>query len=315
MNWRKLSDRITGRFGLRLIKSYEIDDLLAILEAQATPHTRKDAPIAEAIVFSMDRAIQLHALLSSYFEQAINPVPIHLFYRTSSPEHQKSYDEVIEMFSNKLASVSVQKPFREKMIDLLDRLQANKMFFLVDDDVFIEKIDLNEYCDFDLNVFTPSMRLGRHLTHNYTFQKEQPLPQFNKAIVDDSRFLCWKWSQGTLDWQYLFSIDGNLFSTDVMRTMAKRAMYKAPNSFEGALLRFWWAFQFHYGVAYQKARIVNIPCNRVQTEVENIKGNIHQDFMLEQWNKGLRMDYRSLYGITNISAHQELEFKFTNRRK
>ena len=46
--------------------------------------------------------------------------------------------------------------------------------------------------------------------------------------------------------------------------------------------------------------------NKVQKENKNIHGDIHQDFLLEQWRAGKRIDYRKLYGLQNISAHQEV---------
>jgi hypothetical protein len=68
------------------------------------------------------------------------------------------------------------------------------------------------------------------------------------------------------------------------------------------------------GAGYRKSKIVNIPCNKVQKENKNICGSIHQDFLLEQWMKGYQMDYRSLYGFPNVSAHQEIPFDLVKRR-
>ena len=314
MNLRDITNRLTGAFGYSLVKEFEIEDLLSILRAHAIPNiSNREMPIAEAVVFSKDRALQLHALLSSYFEQVKNFAPVHLFYDSSSVEHQKSYHELIELFGDRIATINSGTPFRDKLIDILYSIGAPKVFFLVDDDLFIDKIDMLDLCKFDSSIFVPSLRLGQNLTYNYIYNKNQPLPPFHNEVIDDNKFLCWKWSEGSLDWRYIFSVDGNLFSSNEIRAMAARIQFNAPNSFEYALLRFWWAFQFRYGIAYHKARIVNIPCNRVQTEVDNIKGNVHQDFLLEQWNKGMQMDYRSLYGKINISAHQDLEYGFTKR--
>jgi len=97
--------------------------------------------------------------------------------------------------------------------------------------------------------------------------------------------------------------------------MTKLIHFSAPNTYEDQLQKFRRFFLFRMGVGYKKSKIVNIPCNKVQKENKNIYGNIHQDFLLEQWLKGYQMDYRSLYGFSNTSAHQEIPFEFIKRAK
>ncbi|MCK4241840.1 MAG: hypothetical protein KAX30_09480, partial [Candidatus Atribacteria bacterium] len=91
---------------------------------------------AECIVFSKDRALQLHALISSYLEKVASPVPIHILYHTSTPSHQKAYEEVVEIFPNNNISFTKQdsdNSFRNNLISLLKSVHSEKIFFLVDD--------------------------------------------------------------------------------------------------------------------------------------------------------------------------------------
>ncbi len=39
---------------------------------------------------------------------------------------------------------------------------------------------------------------------------------------------------------------------------------------------------------------MNIPCNRVQTEVNNLSGNIDAAEMLAQWQQGYQIDYKKI---------------------
>src|SRR5829696_1488892 len=64
---------------------------------------------AEGVVFSMDRAMQLHALLVSYQSRVANPAPLHVLYRASSAAHQAAYDEVLATFPHVLGSVNRQQ--------------------------------------------------------------------------------------------------------------------------------------------------------------------------------------------------------------
>ena len=268
---------------------------------------------AECIVFSMDRALQLHALLASYFEQVRNPVPVHLFYRTSSPAHQRSYEQLIDLFSGRFASVTVQDPFRQKLLELLEAIRAPKMFFLVDDDLFIQKTDMADFTRFDTDRFVPSLRMAPHLTRCYTLDRDQPLPRFLTGVLPDADKVCWCWNDGIYDWRYPLSIDGHLFSTREMRRMIDRIDFVAPNSFEAGLQAFLGDFIHRIGVGYRQSRIVNIPCNMVQVEWENLHGSLHQDDLLKKFNDGLQIDYCSLYGLTNNGAHQDLELDFVRR--
>src|SRR5258705_11456418 len=55
----------------------------------------------EGIVFSKDRALQLHALLSSYFLYVKNPVRLYVLYKTSNERHDRSYEELKIQFREK----------------------------------------------------------------------------------------------------------------------------------------------------------------------------------------------------------------------
>lgn len=271
---------------------------------------------AECIAFSKDRALQLHALISSYLEKVVSPVPVCILYQTSTPSHQKAYDELIEIFSKYDISFRKQgsdHSFRSDLIFLLQSIHAEKIFFLVDDVLFIEDFNIEDFAKFDTDKFVPTLRMGRNLNKCYTLQKNQPIPELMPDIIKDKDKITWQWDQGVCDWSYPLSLDGHFFSTQEIKTMTPLIDFSAPNTLEDQLQHFHRFFLFRKGVAYHKSRIVNIPCNKVQNENKNIHGSRHQDFLLEQWHKGYQMDYRQLYGFQNTSAHQEISFSFKKR--
>ena len=275
-------------------------------------------PDAECIIFSMDRAMQLHALLTSYFEKVTHPAPLHLLYRASSAAHLQGYKTVIALFRDRLASTTLQRetgdnPFRAQLLELLDGIKASRMFFLVDDIVFLEDTDLKDFTRFDTRRFVPSLRLGTQLTRCYTLDRAQPLPRFQKEMIADSDKHCWQWQTGLFDWRYPLSVDGHLFSTAEMRAMAGGTDFTSPNSFELGLQKFSDRFISRTGICYRKSRIVNIPCNRVQEDLENRHGGVHQDELMEMFNRGLQIDCRRLYGFVNNGAHQEIPLSFVQR--
>jgi hypothetical protein len=313
----KVINLVLKPFDLIIVKK-ESCIVAKLVDVYTIPHKNNSEYPAECIIFSMDRALQLHALLSSYFEKVSHPVPVHILYRTSSNAHQKAYDEVFSLFKDYQVFAVHQKSkdsFKDQLISILESIQAEKVFFLVDDILFIENVDIVDFSRIDARNTVASLRLGANLRRAYTTQKDQKLPQFIPDVMSDENKLCWKWENGELDWAYPLSVDGNLFLTREMIALAKNTMFNSPNTFEGYLQNYINYFKHRYGVCYKKSRIVNIPINRVQNDYNNIHGAVHQDFLLDQWNRGMQIDYCALYGFMNESAHQEIEISLMERQK
>ena len=307
-------------FDLALQKSslkWERDALAALYESRTRWIPKTSEHPAECIIFSKDRALQLHALLASYYEKVDFPVPLHVLYHTSNPTHQKAYEEVMTLFADYSTSFIKQKSdnsFQEDLIEILSSLQADKVLFLVDDVIFIEDVDMRDFVKFDTDKFVPSLRMGLNIKHFYHLNKTQVLPEYVHNISEGKDKIIWEWNQGVYDWRYPLSVDGHLFSTQEMTAMVRLISFQAPNSFEDKLQQFLNIYLYRFGVSYCKSKIVNIPCNKVQEENDNICGNIDQDFLLKQWGKGVQMDYKKLYGFINESVHQEIAFDLITRR-
>lgn len=310
---------VLEKFDLNLQRSetvWERDAFEKLYESRIHPIPLAGTHPAECIVFSKDRALQLHALISSYLEKVASPVPLHVLYHTSTPSHQRAYDEVRKIFTDHDISFIRQgsgASFRNDLISLLTSVQSERLVFLVDDVIFIEDFDMTDFTKFDPDTFVPTLRMGLNLTKCYTVQQDQPLPERMPNVVQDADKIIWQWQQGIYDWSYPLSLDGHFFSTREIVTIIDLINFSAPNTLEDELQKFRRFFLLRMGVGYKKSKIVNIPCNKVQKENKNIHGTLHQDFLLEQWQKGYQMDFRGLYGVVNESAHQEIPFDFTHR--
>ncbi len=270
-------------------------------------------PRAEGIVFSRDRPLQLFALLSSYAELVRDPPPLHVLFLATGDAYRAAYDEVFRLSPAPLGRVIAERAFRDDLVALVNEVVAPRLFFLVDDIVFIREVDLAPLTALDAGRFVPSLRLGEHLRRAYTFDRDQPLPPFRRRAVRDPDLLCWRWKDGALDWGYPLSVDGNVFSTGEMRILARTLKFSAPNSFEAALQVHARRFRKRLGVCHREARVLNVPCARVQVEIDNRSGNVDPGELLEVWRSGRRLDHRRLYGIRNESAHQEVELVFVTR--
>ena len=272
------------------------------------------------IVFSFDRAMQLHALLGSYRDQVTNGPKLSVIYKASSESHNKAYQEVFEEFSDCILFAIKQETkesFKEILIDILTQNNSKNVFFLVDDNLFIEPLDLSSFA-LHANSFTvPTFRLGENLNFSYVVQKVQPKPKFlayqcnSNELTPSIDLLSWVWINGDLDWGYPLSVDGHLFQRKELLAICKAIWFDSPNSFETHLQSFLHSYQYRLGICFRKSRLINIPYNRVQSDFNNLSGQIHQDEMLYLWSQGNRINRVAYYNLINVSAHQEMPLKLT----
>ncbi len=270
----------------------------------------------ECIVFSKDRALQLHSLLSSYFEKTHFPAPVHVLYHPSTRSHEKAYNELIPLFRARPVFFRKQtdaRSFRRDFLCLVGSIRSGTLLFLVDDIVFTEDVNLLDLTKFDMEESVPTLRMGLNLKRCYTMQQNQPFPRWSSGNGNDEDKVYWKWKEGAYDWGYPLSVDGHLFSTWEIIVMSRLSRFRGPNSLEHSLQRFRRLFKDRKGVCYRKSKVMNLAINKVQRENENICGNIHPELLREQWEQGFQMDYRRFYGFHNESAHQEVPIRFVKR--
>ena len=201
--------------------------LRAFVECKARWTKLKNLSTVECIIFSKDRALQLHGLLSTFREKVFPVVPAHVLYMASSPSHQKAYDDVIDMFGKQNVRFIQQKnnrSFKHDLMEILFSLTCDMLFFLVDDILLTEPVDLNDVLKLDPDVFVPSLRMGQNLTHCYVLQRPQALPHFLDPPVSPSDKIVWQWEKGELDWGYPLSVDGHFFARREMTAMARSAL-------------------------------------------------------------------------------------------
>ena len=268
------------------------------------------------IVFSMDRALQLHALLGSYADLVARHPKLIIIYRASNEAHEAAYQEVFREYSLLVEPrrQEIRQDFKALLIDALSEGVSKHVFFLVDDNMFVEPVDLNCFAKQASMYCVPSMRMGQNLSRCYMVQRPQAVPYICPLESSaDERLHAWLWKSGELDWNYPLSVDGHIFQRREILALAKTLDFDSPNYFEMKLQKFLGAFVWRLGLCYPKSRLINIPYNRVQTDIENLHGSVHQEDMLRMWNEGYRIDRKSYYGVVNESVHQELPLRLTNQ--
>lgn len=269
---------------------------------------------AEGIVFSKNRALQLHALLESYQNLAAHPSCLHILYDATSKGHEKAYDELFSLFDPTTISVYLQKEFRSDLLGLVDDIHTDAIFFLVDDIVFTRQLDMHDFCRLPLDTFVPSLRMGRNITRSHTGTKDLPLPRFiTSRHVGAETFLLWKWAGGAVDWGFPLTLDGNLFPASEIAGAVRYLSFTSPNTFETNLQKLAHYYALRYGACAEHSKLMNVPSNRVQNDYNNMASGLSADELLDVWNQGLAIDWRALRGYDNVCPHELVKYTFVKR--
>jgi hypothetical protein len=308
---KKLINLFLNKFNLQLITiNSGYSEKLALYKELFQINSEVAENSLGCVVFSMDRALQLDGLLKSFFLNKLGECKIVVIYRASSDGHKKSYKDVEKRYKNRVDFFEEAGSFKTTLVSVLNQLECEKLFFLVDDIIFTENFDCSFLSTIDTSKYIFSLRMGNHLNYSYVVDKPQKLPQF---INKDVEFLYWDWSQSEHDWAYPLSVDGHIFGVKEIRALAVQMDYKGPNSFECVLQKEKELFYKRLGMSFKKARILNNPCNKVQREVENLHGEMHQDDLLLIWESGKEIDVELLQGYINKSVHENLVFEYKVR--
>lgn len=312
-----LVKRTFYRFGIFALSPWQYHEYMSqrhqLLKMLSESSTRKidESLLAEGLIFSFNRPVQLHALLTSYFEKVQNPVPLYVQYGAKGEAFEAAYEDVKSEFEGKGVTFIKEANFKEDLLTLLDSLKARKIFFLVDDIIFINDVDMKDFCSFDPKQVMPNLRMNPDMDFSYTRQ-EKTLPPSNFVELEGEK-LQFKWGDASGEWNYPMSVDGHLFDTNEIIAISKCTSYKAPNTYEGALMQFYDYVKDRPAVCYTESKLFNNPCNKVQTENDNVSGDISPESLLKRWNEGECIDVSTLYGFKNTAPHQEVAFTFKQR--
>lgn len=286
-----------------------------------------NTPSNAGIVFSKDRPMQLDGLIRSYAKQVTMPAKLHVLFQCSSEASSIGYQQIVDIHRD-LACFHEQTSssiFRDALSDLLETLGTRTLFFLVDDIVITRPFNLSVLASFASAEVVASMRLGRNISWSYTRSSSQRPPRLRRVDpgasvkltqVEDGAadMFAWKWRFGEVDWGYPFSLDGNIFLLDDIRARIEGCEYHSPNSLEAALAATPASRAPAWGVCFEESRLVNLPLNRVQDEVANLHGNVHQDILLDRWLQGWQFNLSPLDRVQTCSVHEEIMLPLELRR-
>jgi hypothetical protein len=208
----------------------------------------------QAIIFSKDRPLQLHATLASFALHASGAamVQIHVLFRASNEAYSRGYSQVAEEWAGQLQINWVQETdFKVDLLAVMQepqpasrrrclwdrlilrhpRLRAEHLLFLVDDNLFIRPFCLQEIAD-TLNAYPDaigfSLRVGRNTTSCYSMQCDQSLPAFESAPPH----LRFNWPGQAGDFGYPLEVSSSVYRCADLIPLLRTLPYSNPNRLE-----------------------------------------------------------------------------------
>ena len=265
------------------------------------------------VIFSLDRAAQLDALLRSYKMHCgdwdkNNTV---VLAKCSGGPMREGYQRVMGLHNDPsikwVWEPALPSSFKQFVLSSLDLDHHKLTMFLVDDIVFKDGFSTSDP-EFNLlmsdqRVLCLSLRLWNGITYCYPTDSSVTPP-----LVQPNGVFTWTGSQG--DWGYPMSLDGHVFRTTQIKYLLSAIAFHNPNTMESKMAESaWWFAQtqpsmvcYPYG-----SKLVNIPANRVQNTCLNRVGNTATTEQLnEEFLAGKRLNTTRLIKYPNNAPHMEL---------
>ena len=266
---------------------------------------------ATGIVFSRDRALQLHALLEGWAACVRGPARLVVLWTASDPAHETSYRELSALWEGRVG-FRRETAFRADVLHEIESSAATHLFFLTDDGMVLHPFDLSGCLLPGPQSAIFSLTHGLCLDWCFAARRAQRIPLLSDA---GGGCLSWVWKEGEpgTDWSCPLSVDGKFFSRREVLLLLSRLPFRNPNTLEMALQVYSPLFARRKGICFPDPALVNVPCNTVQTECVNPDTGHHGvgDLLL-RWRAGERIRSEEFLGLSPREAETKI-FGFMTR--
>jgi hypothetical protein len=265
----------------------------------------------KAIIFSKNRACQLHLLLESIEQYAPKLFSdIEVLYHSTSAEFKQGYKIVSENFTE----VYFNEQYSFKRDTMLLMPNAKLVCFFVDDNFLYKQVDLTQEEIYKLYENPKfgflSLRMGLNIEYQdlYSQQKLAVPKLYNRHNDDKLVFWQWKTCYPYHNYGYAFSVDGHIYRTNDILPGCNRE-FNNPNEFEGG-------YKTDHippvAASLRESVLVNNPLNLVGSS--NNRAGEHFPHSLEELNQryldGQTISLDKLCQNKIVACHQEMEIEF-----
>lgn len=288
----------------------------------------------QAIIFSKDRPMQLHATLASFALHASDAasVPIKVLFTSSNQDYAKGYALLEKEFNNKLAINWIQETsFKRDLLRvvaadpphsmprrLFNRLRLQSptptseyLLFLVDDNLFVRSFCLDDMCRAlacEPLALGFSLRLGSNTKICYSLRCDQDLPSFAATSLGYS----FTWVGQAGDFGYPIEVSSSIYRIADLIPLLRSLPYDNPNRLEQMLSASSRIFakKLPKLLCFTESVAFCAPINKVQTTFDNRSG-VKQNYQSKSLNslflEGHRVNVSALAGYIPAAAHVEID--------
>jgi hypothetical protein len=304
-------NKIENLLNIKIRSLYSVDVFNSIVEkALIELYSHEENLILDdgitCIIFSKDRALQLYALLESMHFYTRPKFRIAILYTASDQRHSGAYSRLIfesRNFYSNIDWIEEVGNFKSSLISLLSTIYTNKIFFLTDDNIFINHFDFADCNLYDCGGSVFSLRHSTNITYSYTEGRKYQSPKFTNSIRRSGLFE-FRWFDSPCEWSDPWSVDGQIYKISEIKVLSRISSYLGPNSYEAALKRFNFMMRNRVGVCTNTSIVLNIPINLTQNEWKNKFGGLSSLEYLIAWDNGKKLDISFLSGHNPSSTHE-----------
>lgn len=253
------------------------------------------------IVFSKDRALQLHGYLESllrFSEVKCNDITV--LYKDNK---KISYKKIIDTFPD--VNWVCENNFLDDLKNII--LKSNDyIMFGCDDVIFKSDFDVSKAIQImskNADIFGFSLRLGKNI---------EPRPS---NFIIDSHYLEWNWKESTeAHWNYPWELDSTIYrKIDIKELICDSSIhFKNPNYLEGDIAENAKKLIKRNRLAsFSDSKSIVITVNRVQDTHPNYydsSSNTAIGILYKRYLKGDRLDIESISKIENTIIHVDSQY-------
>lgn len=259
------------------------------------------------LIWSKDRACQLHLLLESLEVLSGESFDIEVIYKASSSLFEDAYSKVAYRF--KTVSFVKETDFYENTVASL-KCNHRNFAFSTDDTVCIRPFSLKGLSLNEGEVFSLRLGLNTIVQDMYRGAVQPPLNRYKNGIFNNIPTVEWN----PLDYHpnnnygYPTGLDLHVFNREKMcALLCPKNVFKTTNQLETYLFR----HRHHFSSikSFKESVAVNIPFNNMSGITTS---GVYYGRSVEELNKmylaGLKIDLSSIMSNKFVGCHQEVDF-------
>ncbi len=258
-------------------------------------------PSIRCVVFSLDRAMQLDAFLTSVRVHVGGLYdPLTVLFRASTRRFAEAYS--ILRREHRGVEWIEERDFRENLLALVE--PRGMIVFHTDDDIFFARVEPFELLHEEVCF---SLRLGLNIGYSYSLDVPERLrcPSVRHDRVS------WDWrAQAVGSFSYPLALNGHVLRADETRLLIEKIEFSDPNDLESQL-----------NVQSETARsrmasftsscVVSVPANIVTRTFRNRHGGLHTpDELNQRFLAGERIAPELMAFNAVTSCHEEIPFAY-----